>query len=348
MIRRLLATRPATLSLVLVGVVFAIDLCLPLGVAAAVPYTFAVLLALSAKTPWAGPAVAGLCVALTVAKMEIAPERGTTEMWKVFVNRGLAVFAIGMTTLLGLLRRRAEAEVRAHEADLARMGRLAVAGELATVLAHELNQPLAAVCLQADIAARFAGEEETSPELAGALREVAEQSRRAAEIVRTIRRTVRRGEPECGPVGVNEAVRAVVRLLDWKARRAAVAVELHLADALPRTSGDRVQIEQVVFNLLQNAIESVVARGDGPRLVRIETAAGGDAVVVSVRDTGAGLKDPDRVFERFYTTKPEGMGLGLAISRSAVEAHGGRLWARNIPGGAEFAFTLPAEREASA
>jgi C4-dicarboxylate-specific signal transduction histidine kinase len=289
-----------------------------------------------------------LCVVLTVAKMEIVSERGTTEMWKVLANRGLALFAIGMTTLLGLLRRKAEAAARAHEADLARMGRLAVAGELATVLAHELNQPLAAVCLQADIAARLAGEQEPHPELNEALREVAEQSRRAAEIVRTIRLTVRRGESERGPVDVNDAVFAVVRLLDWKARRAAIAVEVQLADAIPRTHGDRVQIEQVIFNLLQNAIESVAARGDGPRLVRIETAAEGDMLLVRVRDTGVGLTDPERVFERFYTTKPDGMGLGLAISRSAIEAHGGRLWAQNIPGGAEFAFTLPAYREEAA
>jgi C4-dicarboxylate-specific signal transduction histidine kinase len=344
---RLLATRPAACSLLLVATVFAIDLNLPLGVAAAVPYTFAVLLALRAAPGWVGPAVAAGCVVLTLAKMEIVPERGATEMWKVVTNRGLAIFAIGMTTLLGVLRRRAEAAARAHEADLARMERLAVAGELAAVLAHELNQPLAAVCLQADIAARLASGRDVSPELNEALAEVAEQSCRAAEIVRTIRRTVRKGEPERGAVDVNDAIRAAVRLLDWKARRAAVGVEVHLPDGLPPTHGDRIQLEQVVFNLLGNAIESVVARGAGPRLVRIETAADGEAITVRVRDTGVGLRDPERVFERFYTTKPDGMGLGLAISRSAVEAHGGRLWAENVPGGAEFVFTLPVLREES-
>src|SRR4051794_11877063 len=188
---RFLAMRPAALSLALVAAVFAVDLCLPLGVAAAVPYTFAVLVALGAKPGWFGPAVAGVCMALTVAKMGIVPERGNTEMWKVIVNRCLALFAIGMTTLLGLLRRRAEELNRQHEADMARMARLAVAGELATVLAHELNQPLAAMCLQADIAAHLAGDGDSS-ELKAALREVAEQSGRAAEIVRSIRRTVRR------------------------------------------------------------------------------------------------------------------------------------------------------------
>lgn len=341
---RFLTTHPAALALALVATVFAVDLLLPLGVAAAVPYTFAVLIALGAKPGWVAPAVAALCMVLTVAKMEIVPERGNTEMWKVIANRCLALFAIGMTTLLGLLRRRAEATARQREADLARMGRLAVAGELATVLAHELNQPLAAVCLQADIAAHLAGAT-ASPELTAALDEVAEQSRRAAEIVRTIRRTVRKTEPERGPVDVNEAVRMVVRLLDWKARRAAVAVGVRIAESLPLTHGDRVQIEQIVFNLLQNAIEAVVTRGDGPRTVQVETASEGDLVCVRVRDTGVGLSDPERVFERFYTTKPDGMGLGLAISRSAAEVHGGRLTAKAVEGGAEFTLTLPVYRE---
>jgi C4-dicarboxylate-specific signal transduction histidine kinase len=335
------------LALALVAVVFFIDLALPLGVAAAVPYTFAVLLALRAKPGWVGPVVAVLCMVLTVAKMEIVPERGNTEMWKVIVNRCLALFAIGMTTLLGLLRRRAEARIRQHEADLTRMSRVAVAGELATVLAHELNQPLAAVCLQADVAAHLASDSASS-ELKAALDEVAVQSRRAAEIVRTMRRTMRRTEPERGTVAVNEAVQVVARLLDWKARRTNVSVHLNLADSVPLVYGDHVQIEQVIFNLLQNAIEAVVARGDGPRTVQIETARRKEMVCVVVRDTGVGLPDPERIFERFYTTKPDGMGLGLVISRSIAEAHGGKLSAQAIEGGAEFTFELPVYREGMA
>lgn len=344
--RRFLASHPRAAALTLVAVVFAADLCTPLGVAAAVPYTFAVLVALAAKPAWFGPATAALCAILTVAKMELAPERGTTEMWKVVVNRCLALFAIGMTTLLGLLRRRAEQRLRQHEAELGRMARLAVAGELATVLAHELNQPLAAVCLQADIAQHLATDSD-SPELRATLTEVAEQSRRAAEIVRTMRRTVRKAEAERGPVNLNDAVQVAVRLLDWKARRAGVAVQARLAEPLPPTYGDRIQLEQVVFNLLQNAIESVAARADGPHTVTLETACAGDLVWLWVRDTGVGLTDAERVFERFYTTKPDGMGLGLAISRSAAEAHGGALTAKATADGAEFALTLPVYREES-
>lgn len=341
MTRRILAF-PTASALALVALVFAVDLCLPLGVASAVPYTFAVLLALTAKREWMGSAVAGLCVVLTVAKMEISPDRGTTELWKVVANRGLAVFAIVMTLLLGILRRRAESRSRQHEAELARMARLAVAGELATVLAHELNQPLAAVCLQADLAAHLAAD--GSAELKSALAEVVEQSGRAAEIVRTMRRAFSRTGPERGPVDLVEAVGVVARLSDWKARRAGVTVQLRLA-AVPPTHGDRVQLEQVVFNLIQNAIEAVAARGDGPRLVTVETAAVDETVQVRVRDTGVGLPDAERVFERFFTTKPDGMGLGLAICRSAAEAHGGRLTAKAVDGGAEFTLALPVLRE---
>lgn len=339
--RSLITRRPATLALALVALVFGVDLCLPLGVASAVPYTFAVLLALRAKPGWVGPAVAGLCVVLTVAKMGLAPERGTTEMWKVIANRCLALFAIGMTTLLGLLRRRAEAQIRQHEAVLARLGRVAVAGELATVLAHELNQPLAAVCLQADLAVHLATESAPA-ELKAALEEVAEQSRRAAEIVRSLRRTVRQADAERGPVDLNEVVRDVARLLDWRARRAGAGVSLVLAaDPLPPTYGDRVQLEQVLVNLLQNAIEAVEGV-NGPRLVELETKRAGDAVEVRVRDTGPGIGDLAKAFERFYTTKPDGMGLGLAISQSIVRAHGGELTAATRPaGGAEFTCALP-------
>lgn len=358
MIRRLIGAYPVGISLGLVAFVFLVDLSLPLGVASAVPYTFAVLVALSARPRWFGPAVAALCGVLTLAKMELVPERGTTEMWKVIVNRCLALFAIGMTMLLGLLRRQATAErekaeeqVREHQIDLAHMGRLSLLGQLAAGLAHELNQPLAAVCLQADIAARLA-EPGTAvrPELTGALAEIAEQSSRAAEIVRSIRRMARRAGPGCDPIDMNDAARTVTRLLDWHASRSGVALHLQLADApCGQMYGDRVHIEQVLFNLIQNAIEAVVQRGDGPRTVTVETAGGPDVVTVTVRDTGIGIANPERVFERFYTTKPNGMGMGLAISRSIVEAHGGILSAGSVESsGAVFSFTLPvASKEGS-
>lgn len=351
MTRHLLATQPLALSLALALVVFAIDLALPLGVASAVPYTFAVLLALTARPAWVGPAVAGLCGVLTLAKIGLVPERGTTEMWKVVANRSLALFAIGMTTLLGVMRRRAEVEriraeekLREHQADLAHMGRLSALGQVTATLAHELNQPLAAVCLQADTAARLAASHGNhSHELTQSLAEIAEQSARAAEILRGVRRMARRTSFGRDAIDLNETVRGVVRLLDWQARRAGVTVQFQLTDdPLEHAIGDRIQIEQVLFNLIQNAIEAASQISRGPSTVTVETHCKPGEVRTIVRDTGTGLADAERVFERFYTTKPNGTGLGLAISRSIAEAHGGRLWAEPTSGsGAVFQFMLP-------
>jgi signal transduction histidine kinase len=281
--------------------------------------------------------------------MVTVPDRGTTEMWKVVVNRCLAVFTIGMTLYLGLRRRRAEArraaaeeQAREHLADLARMARLTAAGQLAAGLAHELNQPLAAVSLQAEVAAKLAEAGTPPDDIVPTLREIADQSHRAAEIVRGLRRMLRRDAPPPCPIDLREVVRVVAPLLDGPARRAGVDVRLELGP-VPPVSGDRVQLEQVVFNLLQNAVEAVAEVSGGGEVLVI-TAGGGHAAV-TVRDTGPGLPpgDPERVFERFFSTKPNGMGMGLAISRWIVESHGGKLVAGGNPGGgAEFTVTLPA------
>ncbi len=350
--RRPLIAHPLAVSLVLVAVVFVVDLGLQLGVASAIPYTFAVLIALHARPAWAAPAVAGLCGVLTIVKLEISPDRGTTEMWKVLANRGLALFSIGTTTLLGLLRRRAEtnrelAEERAreHQAALAHMGRLSMLGQVTANLAHELNQPLAAISLQADVAVRLAVlGEPVRPELSATLGAVAEQAARAAGILKGIRRMAGRAHPGQDLIDLNDAVRVVVRLLDWKVRRADAQVELRLGELAGQTFGDRILIEQVIFNLFQNAIEALTGR-EGVKIVTIVTTETAEAQTLSVRDTGSGLADTEKLFEPFFTTKADGMGLGLAISRTIIEAHGGRLWATPAKsGGAEFSFTLPVAR----
>jgi C4-dicarboxylate-specific signal transduction histidine kinase len=283
------------------------------------------------------------------------PERGNTELWKVVVNRGLTLFAIGMTFVLGLKRKRADQErekarekVRLHLADAAYMARLTVADQLAWGVAHELNQPLAAVCLQADVAAEQLRADAVGSrgQVLSALHEIAEQAGRAAARVKALRAWVGKSEPRREAVDVNALVAEAAGLVEARARQTGAAIRLDLAADLPPAAGDRVQLEQVVLNLLGNALDAVAAGGASDRRVEIRTGrADRNQVAVTVRDTGPGLPsaDAERVFERFFTTKPGGMGLGLAISRSIVEAHGGRIDAAPAPtGGAEFRFTVPA------
>jgi len=338
-------------ALALIAAVFLVDLATPLGVAAAVPYTFAVLIALNSPRRWFAPAAAALSGILTLAKMELMPDRGTTEMWKVIANRCLALFAIGMTAFLGLRRKQADARrneavllTREHLADLARMGRLNTAGQLAAGLAHELNQPLSAVCLQAELAEHLAAQGADAKAIQPMLAEITEQSQRAAEIVRGLRRMLRPDSPEPADVDMNDVAAAVLRLLESQVLRAQAEVKLERG-AIPAVRADRIQLEQVLFNLVQNALEAVV---DSPvRGVTVATTLEGGYVCVAVQDTGSGFPPGDdaKLFERFHTTKPEGMGMGLAISRSIVEAHGGRIRAENLPeGGAKFQFSIPVER----
>jgi C4-dicarboxylate-specific signal transduction histidine kinase len=195
-------------------------------------------------------------------------------------------------------------------------------------------------------------------ELADALKEIAAQSARAGEIVRSVRRLARRGTPGTDRVRVDEVVASAVALLDWQARRVGAVVRVTPGGPAAVVNADRVQVEQVLVNLVQNALDAVAGRPDGTREVAVEVSppapraesepargAGGDLVTVRVTDSGPGGFDPARLFEPFYTTKQDGLGLGLAISRGIVETHGGKLSATRTPAGTEFAFTLPVARE---
>ncbi len=344
-------------SVLLVILVFVVDAMLPLGVASAVPYTFAVLLALKARSPRFGVGVAVVCCVLTIAKMGLFPDRGTTEQWKVITNRCLAIFAIGMSALLGVQRRRAEsqrqqaeAQMRLHLADLAHIGRLKIAGQLATSLAHELNQPLAAVSLQSEIATQLVQQDgaESREALLSSLREITEQSQRAGAIVRSLREHVKKPESSRSAVSLNDVVHDAVRLIEPQAERAGVTIRSKLAEPLPPIWGDSIQLEQVLLNLMQNAIEAVTAEESGLRVVQVETRCDdAQQIAVNVSDTGIGFPphEAERLFERFHSTKPHGMGMGLAICRSIIEDHGGRLWGcSNSERGATFTLTLPVFR----
>lgn len=242
-----------------------------------------------------------------------------------------------------------EEQRRLHQAELARVWRLSTMGEMASGLAHELNQPLAAIMNYTRGSLRRM--ESAAWDIASireAIGQVAVQAERAGEIIRRLRHFMRLREARQGSQDVNKLVEEVVRFVVAEIRRLQVKVALDLAEALPPVRIDSIQIEQVVLNLVRNAIEAMEAVSPERRQLTIRTALRDERFIeVQVSDRGTGLADSvyERLFLPFFTTKPNGTGLGLAVSQSIIEAHGGRLWAENDPrGGATFHFTLLANK----
>lgn len=236
---------------------------------------------------------------------------------------------------------------RRQLSDLAHRQRLRSVNEMATGLAHELNQPLQAICLQADAASQLA-REDSSPDLKLALTEIADQAERASRIVRSVRSLVQRRKPSRESVSVEALLRTVLPLCEHYATRSGIRLVTQIEERLPDVFVDAVQIEQVIVNLVQNAVDAMLSADCEED--HIDVAAGltsGESspgmVRISVRDFGGGLptESTDRLFDSFYTTKAEGIGLGLAICRTIVEDHGGRIAARSTDPETEFTFTVP-------
>ena len=241
-------------------------------------------------------------------------------------------------------RRVAQEAVREARERLTHVARLSTMGEMATGLAHEINQPLTAITLYAQAAERLATQATPAiGEVVTALRQISVQSLRAGEIIKRLRALVRNRQTQEERLDLNAVVRELAILVESDARMNDVRLLIKLAPGLPQVVGDAIQLQQVMLNLVRNAIEAVQA-GGGERLVVLRTTPCAAGVEMSVCDLGPGL-DPairDRLFEAFATTKPEGTGLGLAISRSIIENHGGQLaWRANEPRGSCFYFQLP-------
>ncbi|HEV2730104.1 MAG TPA: PAS domain-containing protein [Terriglobales bacterium] len=261
-------------------------------------------------------------------------------------SSGEAVQFMGSVTDISE-RKRAEEErerLRQLEAELAHINRVSTMGELTASLAHEVNQPIAAAMTNASTCLRWlAGETPNIEEARDAAKRIVKDATRAAEIISRIRLLFKKSTPERELVDLNEVINDIVGLLCNEAKRHDISVRTGLAEGLPGVIGDRIQLQQVLMNLMINSIDAM-KEVDGSRQLTLSSQRDiGDQLLISVSDTGVGLPaNKDEIFNAFVTTKPQGTGMGLAISRSILESHGGRLWADSNSGrGATFHFTLP-------
>jgi PAS domain S-box-containing protein len=246
-------------------------------------------------------------------------------------------------------RKRAEEALRRAQADLAHVSRVTTMGELTASLAHEVNQPIAAAVTDANTCLRWLTRDQPDVEEArAAAMRIVKDGSCAADIISRIRLLFKKGTPEWEPVDVNAVVRETIVLLRSEATRYSISLRTELAEDLPQIMGDRVQLQQVIMNLIMNSIDAM-KDVDGTRELSIKSQrAENEQLLVSVSDTGVGLppQQADQIFNAFFTTKPHGTGMGLRISRSIVESHGGRLWAADTcPRGASFCFTVPTKAE---
>jgi PAS domain S-box-containing protein len=268
-------------------------------------------------------------------------------------NEGVA-FVVDLTE-----RKRAEAEARENERrygevqmQLAHANRLATMGQLTASIAHEVNQPITAAVTNAHAGLRWLlAQPPELTEARRALERIVKDGNRAGDVIARIREIIKKAPPRSDRLKLNEAIQEIIDLTRAEAGKTGVLVGTDLARDLPPIRGDRVKLQQVILNLIVNAFEAMSGISEGPRelLISSEKVESGDALV-SVRDSGPGLAPAtgERLFDSFYTTKPGGLGLGLSICRSIIEAHGGRMWAgANAPRGAVFQFTLPADTDAA-
>jgi two-component system sensor kinase FixL len=244
----------------------------------------------------------------------------------------------------------AEETIRVQQAEIAHIGRVQAMGEFAAAMAHELNQPLCAIGTNARAAQRMIDADMPLDEIKEALGDIVQDIERASMVVQGLKDQLRRCEPEYSTLDINEVVSGIAPIAEALGRSEDTSVRFCLGNSLGPVRGDRVQLQQVLLNLIRNGVEAMPETKAPARELTVETAIsdGGD-VRVSVRDHGLGLSDrvAEHMFEPFFTTKPEGMGMGLAICSSIIAAHRGRLWAsQNADGGSTLHFSLPCSQEA--
>jgi NO-binding membrane sensor protein with MHYT domain len=264
---------------------------------------------------------------------------------------GITFIILAVASVASLFeRKRAEEALRQAQADLARVNRVNTMAELTASLAHEVNQPISAAVTNADACLRWlTGDTPNLEEARAAAMEIVKEGTRAAEIITRIRLLFKKGTPQRELLDVNEVIREMIVLLRSEVARYSISVRTELAADIPQVMGDRVQLQQVMMNLISNSIDAMKGVDGTRELAIMSQRAENEQLVVSVSDTGVGLppQQANQIFDAFFTTKVHGTGMGLSISRSIVASHNGRLWAAdNSPRGASFHLILPTRGEA--
>ncbi|MCS3472079.1 signal transduction histidine kinase [Pseudomonas sp. JUb42] len=320
-----------------------VDTLTDMEIAVGVFHVAVVLLAMSFLSPKGVARIAVLCLILTVISF-LATKSG--DHGSGLINCLISLAAIIAATYLSLrmaMATRAEHEARAH---LAQIGRVNMLGELTASIAHEVNQPLAAIATSGNACLRWlAGEPANLPKARQAVERIISDAHRASEVIARVRALAKRAPPHKEWLNVADTITGILALVHSELEQQRVQLNLQIPEGLPPLLADRVQVQQVLLNLILNASEAINAARDERREleIRVDQQPSGQ-LGFAVCDTGIGLdtESAERLFEAFYTTKAEGMGIGLAVSRSIIEAHGGRIWASANPGGgAIFHFTLP-------
>jgi C4-dicarboxylate-specific signal transduction histidine kinase len=249
-------------------------------------------------------------------------------------------------------RKRAQDVLRAAQAELAHVTRVMTMGEMVASIAHEINQPLTGVVTNAQACLRWLdGDAPNLDEARDAVRRIARDGNRAGGVIAGLRALLKKADPHMAPIDVDSVIEDAIGVVQTELRNQNVSLRFEPAPDLPPVMADRIQLEQVILNLMLNGIEAMSAIDPSRRVLSISTERGeSDDVVVAIADRGVGVtpRDLDRIFDAFFTTKADGLGMGLSISRSIVDAHGGRLWvASELGHGATFRFTLPVAHEST-
>lgn len=330
-------------ALVLGAAIFVIDTITDLEIAVAVLYVAVILMSVGFCRRRGVILVFLACATLTIISYILtrggAPESG-------LINCGISLLAISATTFLALRIESAKAAADEARAQLERVARVTSLGEFTTSIAHEINQPLAAAVINGNACLRWL---DASPpnldEAKKAAERIVQDAARAGDIIARVRGLAKRSPPNKEILNINEVIEEVLTLTTTELQSNHISLTTQMADDLTPTLGDRVQLQQVILNLIRNAIEAMNPVPVARRKLLIVTSVEPAGVSVAVHDTGTGLNSAkiESLFEPFYTTKVNGTGMGLAISRSIIEAHDGRIWAEpNQMRGATVRFSLPA------